>query len=121
MRQVAFSPDATSLATITRRGNVRLWIARTGEPLTAPIIYPRNAGTGSFRYSPDGQSLLLCRGGNEAWLRDLRPEPASLEELKLLAKVVSCTRFYPASGMVPIDESELTTAWNRLRASRQDP
>jgi hypothetical protein len=69
-------------------------------------------------YSPDGRRLLLARGGNEAWLRELKPENASVEELRLLAQVLSCTRFDPTAGMVPMDEESLDHAWKELRALR---
>ena len=117
-RQVFFSPDGNRLVTLARRGAVRLWNARTGEALTAPLLYPRNAGNGCVSYSPDGQRLLIARGGNEAWLHELRPETASLNELKLLAEVTSCTRFDPAAGMIPLDESGVNSAWAQLRALR---
>jgi WD40 repeat protein len=113
-----FSPDGARLATLARRGAVRLWNARTGEPITAPIIYSRNTGDGCVAFSPDGAKLLLSRGGDEAWLRDLQPDTASIGELKLLAQVLSCTRFDPAAGMVPLDDASLNDAWNQLRALR---
>jgi WD40 repeat protein len=113
-----FSPDGLRLATRARRGAVRLWNAATGEPFTAPLRYPRNTGDGRVSFCPDGRQLLLCRGGNEAWLRDLKPETASLEELRLLAQVVSCTRFDPTAGMVPLGETGLNRAWEQLRAVR---
>jgi WD40 repeat protein len=113
-RQVVFSPDNTRLITRTRRGAARVWSLPTGEPLTPPLQYARNVGSGWVAVSPDGQTLLLCRGANEAWLRDLKPEPASLEELRLLAEVSSCTRFDPAAGMVPLDEADLDHAWQSL-------
>jgi WD40 repeat protein len=116
--QVCFSPDSYRLLTRARRGGVRLWSARTGEPITAPILYPRNVGEGYVSYSPGGERLLLARGANEAVLRELQPEPASLEELTLLARIVSCTRFEPAAGMVPLDEASLNEAWQKLRAIR---
>jgi WD40 repeat protein len=117
-RDVAFSPDGHRLATLARRGAVRLWNSHTGEPITSPISYPRNTGDGCMRYSPDGQRLLLARGGNEAWLRELDPETATIEELRLLAQVVSCTHFDPAAGMVPMDEAALNQAWKQLRLLR---
>jgi WD40 repeat protein len=115
-RKVFFSPDGARLATLARRGAARLWNARTGEPLSAPIVYARNEGTGGVSYSPDGLRLLISRGGNEAWLRELQPETATLEELRLRAEVLSCTRFDAAAGMVPLDESSLNLAWKQLRA-----
>ncbi len=119
-RQVVFSPDGSRLATLARRGAIRLWNARTGEPITAPIVYPRNVGDGCVSYSPDGKRLLLARGGNEAWLRELQPETASLDQLRLLGQVLSCTGFDPAAGMVPLDESTLKDAWDRLQALRRN-
>ncbi len=119
--QVMFAPDGARLVTLARRGAVRLWNTRTGEPLTAPLLYPRNVGNGRVSYSPDGQRLLIARGANEAWLRELQPETASLEELKLLGQVLSCTQFDPAAGMVPLDETGLDQAWKQLRALRAGP
>jgi WD40 repeat protein len=117
-RDLKFSPDGNRLLTLARRGAVRLWNARTGEPITGPVEYPRNAGSGGVSYSPDGKRLLVARGGNEAWLRELQPETATLEQLRLMAEVLSCTRFDPAAGMVPMDEEGLDHAWKELRAMR---
>jgi WD40 repeat protein/serine/threonine protein kinase len=113
-RQVAFSPDGRRLATLARRGMVRLWNAQTGEPLGPPMLYRRNEGSGWVSYSPDGQRLLLARGGDEAWLRELKPETASVEQLRFLAQALSCTRFDPAAGMMPIDDASLDRAWKQL-------
>jgi eukaryotic-like serine/threonine-protein kinase len=115
-RQVVFSPDNTRLVTRARRGMARLWSARTGEPLTPPISYHRNTGDGCVCFSPDGRHLLVARGGNEGWLRDLKPDTMSIEELTLRAEVLSCTRFDSAAGPVPLDEAALNDAWNRLQA-----
>jgi dipeptidyl aminopeptidase/acylaminoacyl peptidase len=117
-RQVVFSPDGTRLVTLSRRGAVRLWNARTGEPITAPILYERNIGNGRVAYSPDGGRLLIARGGNEAFIRELRPETARLEDLKLLAEALTCTRFDPATGLVPLGEAALNEACRQLRALR---
>jgi WD40 repeat protein len=113
-RRASFAPDGKRLVTLARRGATRLWSARTGEAITAPIVYTRNSGDGGVSFSPDGKRLLIARGGKEAWLRELQPETASLEELKLRAQVISCTRFDAASGMVPLDEAGLNSAWERL-------
>jgi WD40 repeat protein/serine/threonine protein kinase len=115
-RDVRFSPNGDRFVTLARRGAVRLWNARTGEPITAPLNYPRNNGTGGVSYSPDGLRLLVARGGNEAWVRELQPETATVEQLRLLAQVLSCTRYDPAAGMVPMDEEGLDHAWKELRA-----
>jgi WD40 repeat protein/serine/threonine protein kinase len=114
--EAIFSPNNRMLATRTRRGEVRLWSLPTGEPLTVPLIYDRNTGHGAVCFSPDGQRLLLSRGGNEAWLRNLRPESASIEELRLRAEVLSCTRFDASGNLVPLDNATQNDAWTRLCA-----
>jgi WD40 repeat protein len=118
VREAIFSSDSRSLATRTRRGEIRLWSLPTGEPLTVPLIYDRNTGQGAVCFCPDGKSLLLARGGNEAWLRELKPESASLEELKLRAQVLSCTRFDVSGGLVPLENASLNDASKRLTAMR---
>ena len=70
--------------------------------------------------SPDGQHLLLARGGDEAWLRDLKPESATLDKLKLRAEVLSCTSFDSAAGPMPLDEAGLNSAWAQC-ADAQTP
>ena len=114
-RRVCFSDDGLRLLTQARRGATRLWNAQTGEPITPPILYPRISGNGDVDYSPDGKRLLISRGGNEAILRELQPTTATLDELRRWAQVVSCTRFDPAAGMVPLDEAGLKEAWQQLR------
>jgi WD40 repeat protein len=116
--EAIFSSDSRMLATRTRRGEVRLWSLPTGEPLTAPLIYDRNTGQGAVCFSPDGQRLLLSRGGNEAWLRNLTPEPTGIEELRLRAEVLSCTRFDASGDLVPLDNTSQDEAWTRLCALR---
>jgi len=118
-RQVIFSPDGRRLVTRERRGAVRMWSAVSGEPITAPIEYARNTGDGMVSYSPVGQLLLISRGGSEAWLRVLRPTESSLEELRLLAEVLSCTRCDPAAGLTPLDEAAVSDAWKKLRPLRR--
>jgi WD40 repeat protein/serine/threonine protein kinase len=118
--QAIFSPDGNRLATLARRGAVRLWSVSSGEPLSAPILYFRNTGDGRVSYSPDGRRLLISRGGNEAWVRELTPDNSSIDELRLRAQVLSCMRFDAVAGMVPLDESNLDRAWKQLRALRAD-
>ncbi len=115
-RQVVFSPDGLRLVTLARRGAVRLWNSRTGEPITPPLVYDRNAGSGAVSYSPDGKRLLLARGGDAAWLRELAPESSGLEQLKLQGDITSCMSFDPNAGMVPMDEAALEKTWKRLQA-----
>ena len=116
IQRANFSPDSTRLVTLGTRGFVRLWSARTGEPLTTFFDFTRDDGDYRAQFAPDGQRLLFTTGAQSAWILDLIPERASLDELKLRARVLSCTRVDPVGGVAPLDNESLNDAWKRLRA-----
>jgi WD40 repeat protein len=118
IQQANFSPDGMRLVTLGSRGFVRLWNARTGEPLTTFFDFTRNEGDYRAQFSPDGERLLFTTGAQSAWILDLTPEQASLDELKLRALVLSCSRVDPVGGVAPVDNEGLNHAWQQLRALR---
>jgi WD40 repeat protein len=121
IRQALFSPDGEQLVTLGSRGYVRLWQSRTGEPLTAYFDFSRDGGDYRAQFSPDGRQLLFVTGAQAAWILSLDAETASLAELELLAKVMSCSEIEPASGLVPLDNRRLQEVWKELRALRSEP
>jgi WD40 repeat protein len=121
VQQAHFSPDGSRLATLATYGCVRLWNARTGEPLAAPFLSPRKSGHARVAFSSDGARLLSATSRMEAWIRDLTPEPATIEELKQRAQILSCSRLDPAAGIVLLDNLSLSNAWNGLRARSGKP
>jgi eukaryotic-like serine/threonine-protein kinase len=121
IRQALFSPDGEQLVTLGSRGYLRLWQSRTGEPLTAYFDFSRDGGDYRAQFSPDGRQLLFVTGAQAAWILSLEAETASLAELELLAKVMSCSEIEPASGLVPLDNRRLQAVWEELRALRSKP
>jgi len=120
-RQAHFSPDGWRLATASQPDEVRLWNATTGEPITAPLNFSRDDGDFRLQFSPDGQHLLLSTGSDRAWIIDLQPDTASLEELKLQAAALSCMRVDPVAGLTPLDGPTVNAAWKQLRTASRRP
>jgi WD40 repeat protein len=56
VRDAAFRPDGTTVATASLDGTVRLWNAATGEPLGRPLR-GHTAGVRAVAFSPDGRTL----------------------------------------------------------------
>jgi WD40 repeat protein len=118
IQAVQFAPDGERIVTLGTRGLVRLWNASTGEPLTASFDFNRDNGGYRAQFSPDGLRLLFTTGAKKAWILDLQPERATLDELKLRAMVYSCMRLDPSGGVAPVDNETLNRAWGTLRAAR---
>jgi len=110
------APDGERLVTLGTRGFVRLWNASTGEPLTSSFDFTRDNGRYLAQFSPGGERLLFTTGARSAWILDLQPEQASLDELKLRAMALSCMRLDPSGGVAPLDNATLLNAWQELRS-----
>jgi len=58
VREVAFSPDGARLVTASKDGTARLWNARTGAPIGAPMRQPGEILKAIF--TPDGRRLATA-------------------------------------------------------------
>jgi len=120
-RQAHFSSDGWRLATVSQPDEVRIWNASTGEPITAPLNFSHDDGDFRIQFSPDGRRLLFTTGSDRAWIFEPQPAAASLEELKLRAAALSCTRVDPVAGLVPLDGPNVNAAWKQLQDFRRKP
>jgi WD40 repeat protein len=60
VNDVCFSLDGSMLASGSTDGAVRLWNARTGEPLREiPLVEPGSRGVARVRFSADGSRLIV--------------------------------------------------------------
>ena len=105
------------MATLTTGGDVRIWAAETGEPITAPMSHPSPNGLGRLGFSRDGRRLLIATGDDAALLREFIPDSSSISELLLKANTLSARKVDIAAGMVPLDPLTLSNAWHQLHAS----
>jgi tetratricopeptide (TPR) repeat protein len=109
-------------------GELRLWDARTDEPLAPPLTYLSNRWPPGLFGSPydrrrvpemsrDGRRLLLCEDPRTVEVWDLpEADPRSVDELVELAQALSGCRFDEAGGPVPLEVGP----WAQVRAKVPD-
>jgi tetratricopeptide (TPR) repeat protein len=129
-----FHPDGRRLLTITASGEARLRDIETGKPLTLPM---QNGGC-LLTVSPDGGRVFvaLFPGGlggasgkvwdaatgellspslevtSQDW--DIAADTRPVEELRLLARVLSGSRIDETGAYLPLEPDEFRSAWQEL-------
>jgi tetratricopeptide (TPR) repeat protein len=109
-----FSPDGRHVVTLTASRSARLWDATTGEPLSPPL------GKGAQEVADDGDGRLVTLNGGMPYLVcvwDVTPDTRPLDQLRVLAQVLSGSRLDDTGGLVPLDDEEYARAWQAVRAS----
>jgi WD40 repeat protein/tetratricopeptide (TPR) repeat protein len=113
----AFSPDGRWLATAAG-SRVRVWEVATGEPVTPPLRHTRAGRPVTFLALEVGGRLVAAGGlpgdPSDRWARVLRPDDRPVEELELLARLLSGERAGPG-GPVPVGPEEVGAAWKALQ------
>jgi hypothetical protein len=100
------------VATASRDRTARVWDAATGEALTPPLRHPwamRRAEIG-----PDGDRLWTTGPGGTAWEWGLGSDGRPVEDLVLLAQLLSGSRV-EKRGTMPLGPAEQARAWEALR------
>ena len=83
-------------------GEVRVWDAHTGDPVTPPLRQPRRVRE-VVRFDKDGRLLTASRGPYEEWAWDLRPDGRPVEQLVFLARAYAGMQVDDTGGYVPTD------------------
>jgi WD40 repeat protein/serine/threonine protein kinase len=118
VNDAAFSPDERLIATASEQG-LRLWDARTGEPISSYIpLSVKNAQAWRVRFSPDGRLVLACsQYARNAMLYRL-PRDTHLGAAWLdLAAIISGQRVLSDGRLESLTPSELAAAWDRAQLS----
>jgi WD40 repeat protein/predicted Ser/Thr protein kinase len=113
--RAVFSPDGRRVATSGGTYDARLWDAAAGEALGPPL---RHRGwVVELAFSPDGRRLATaCRDG-AARVWDLPdPDQRPLEDLVLLAQVLSTQRVDATDGLVDVEPAAQRRALEDLRS-----
>ncbi len=119
-----FSSDGRRLATVCQpggshrfpgnAGEIRIWDAASGEPLTPSLKY-RDVRHVSF--GPTGSQLVAAFGNKTAWLWELVPDERPIQDLYLLAHVLASSELDDTGDFVPLEPARLQTAWDALRST----
>ena len=113
-----FSPDTHRVATLTEDGDVRLWDATNGEPITPSLPHLREHAIGNLAFSPDGQRLLIATGADTVFIREFTKSHASPKDLLVRAQVLSGHRIDSTAGMLALGNVALSNAWQIVHSSK---
>jgi len=118
VQAVSFSPDGKLLLTVSDDKTVRVWDAATGEPVSPPLKHSGRVCQATF--NADGTRVLAATTGREIVIWDLPRDNRPVQDLVLLAQLISGSRLDPVSGLVPCDTATLDRSWQTLRVRYPD-
>ena len=123
VRFAAFRGDGLLLATLTNNGTAQVWDVRTGAAVTPPLKHPPPANDRQqviylptqVIFSTDGRRLLTFVRG-QMWEWDIAPTDWPVEDLALLAQLLSGHGIDSSRTLTPLGAKTLHAAWETLRA-----
>ncbi len=137
VNRAVFSPDGRLVATCSYDGTARVWDSSTGEPVTPALpaadissrtdsrLRPSDEQPGRstafiapkvLTFTPDGRRLAVSPDHiADLTLWDLAADERPLDDLVLLARVVSGRRLDERGNMTAFDPHELRAGWRKLR------
>jgi WD40 repeat protein len=114
LEMAAFSPDGRRLITASLDYTARVWDAATGQPLTPPLRH--RDGVWHAAFSPDGRRVVTASGDATACMWELPLEERSLDELALMAQVLTGLERREAGQFLPLSAAQFRSDWAALSA-----
>ncbi|MCI0537116.1 MAG: hypothetical protein L0Z50_18015 [Verrucomicrobiales bacterium] len=114
----AFSPDSRWLVTASADRTAQIWDARTGLKLSPPLKHPGRVISAGF--SPDGRRVLTACVDGTARVWEFPCCDWPVEDLRLLAQVLSGRSIDPAGNAVVLAPEVLQADLAKLRSKQPD-
>lgn len=111
---VAWTRDASLVATASWDKTARIWHASTGTPVTPPLRHQGEVR--DIEFSPDGRFAVTASADGTARIWNLEPDDRPVDDLVLLAKLLSGREVLANGAWQPLPIDALSSAWQTLRA-----
>jgi WD40 repeat protein/tRNA A-37 threonylcarbamoyl transferase component Bud32 len=109
----SFSPDGRFVLTSSEDGIARVWDAANGELIAQIRLHEKQVNSAVF--SPDGKRILTASDDGRARIIELPRSDSRLEDLALLAQVLSARRIVKqGTALEPLDEEQFASDWTQL-------
>ena len=108
----AFSPDGTRVVTASWDNTARIWDTFTGAPITPPLLHRDRVDHASF--TQDGRTLFTASADGTTRLWDVTPDNRPVEEITMLAQLLSGRRIDSTGSLVAVTSANLVEFWNKL-------
>jgi len=127
--EASFSADSRWVLTVSSGESARVWDAETGAPITPPLRHDWRLW--HARFIDHGQRILTKRLKGDYWMRwerarepvvwewriwDFSQDTRPLEDLVLLAQLLSGHQSDDSGGTMPLGNEALRQRWETLRA-----
>jgi len=106
----AFSPDGTRVIAASGDNTARVWDARTGQPVTAPLVHQGPVNVVAF--SPDGTRVITASGDNTARVWDARTGQPVTAPLKHQREVASAAFSQDSARVVTGSKDQTWRVWD---------
>jgi len=113
VRTAAFSPDGKWIVTASSDRTARVWNSDTGDPLTPPLRHLTPLR--SAKFVAGGRRIATIDDQGTTRVRELPVDERPVEELIILARLLSGNSVAPAGDVSPPQSMSLENIWRRLR------
>ena len=90
VRYASWSADGRFVITASNDKSARVWDSSTGEPITPPLVHPWNLT--QARFFSDPRRFITSLSRNTAWLWELPMDNRPMQDMVLMAEVLSGAR-----------------------------
>jgi len=114
----AFSPDGKRVVTASWDKTSRVWSVQTGQAVSPPLAHGSAVRYAAF--TSDGERVVTVDAENIARVWSLSPDNRPVQELVLLARLLSGRKVDPSGSAALLGLDEVRGIWQRLQGKYRD-